>query len=69
MSRVTYTIPGISCNHCVHTIKTELEDLKGVQKVEADVNIKKVTIDYEPPATEDAIVSTLKDINYPPQGA
>jgi len=67
MTSVTYTIPGISCNHCVHTIKSEVSDLAGVKSVEADANTKKATITFEPPATEDQIVELLTAINYPPE--
>lgn len=67
MTSVTYTIPGISCNHCVHTIKSEVSDLAGVKTVEADANTKKATITFEPPATEDQIVELLTAINYPPE--
>lgn len=66
MTTVHYTVPNISCMHCVHTIKTELQDLKGVQTVEADASSKQVTVTYEPPATEEAIEDLLAEINYPP---
>lgn len=65
MTTVTYTIPNISCKHCVHTIKTEVGDLRGVWSVEADVQTKRATISFEAPATEDAIKSLLAEINYP----
>jgi copper chaperone len=62
---VTYTIPNISCGHCVHTIKSELSELAGVKVVEADQATKQATITYEPPATEDGIKALLAEINYP----
>jgi copper chaperone CopZ len=68
MSTVTYSIPNISCNHCVHTITTELQDLEGVSSVVADMNGKQATITIEPPATESAIKDLLSEINYPVAG-
>jgi len=65
MTTVTYSIPNISCMHCVHTIKTEVSDLVGVQSVEADPKSKQATIVYEAPATEEAIKKLLAEINYP----
>ena len=62
---VTYTIPNISCGHCVHTIKSELSEVEGVQAVEADQATKQATITYGPPATEDGIKALLAEINYP----
>ena len=66
MKTVTYTIPNISCSHCVHTIKTEVSDLSGVQSVEANAQTKQAVISFDAPATEEQIVSLLKEINYPP---
>ncbi len=67
MNTVTYTIPNISCNHCVHTIKTELSDLAGVESVDANVAAKQATITFDSPATEEKIKETLAEINYPAQ--
>lgn len=66
MKTVTYTIPNISCMHCVHTIKTEVSELDGVKTVDANAQSKQATIVFESPASEDQIVALLKEINYPP---
>jgi copper chaperone len=68
MTSVTYTIPNISCKHCVHTIESELGQLVGVRRVEADLVTKEVKVAFDPPLTEDDIVSLLKEINYAPAG-
>lgn len=62
---VTYSIPNISCNHCVHTVTMEVGDLEGVQSVVADLETKKATITFQPPASEEAIKGLLAEINYP----
>lgn len=66
MSTVTYTIPNISCSHCVHTIQSELSELVGVKSVQADVTSKKVVVTYDPPATPGELVKVLQELNYPP---
>jgi copper chaperone CopZ len=66
MKSVTYNIPNINCNHCVHTITTEVSDLAGVKSVEASADTKTAVVVFEEPATEEQIVATLKDINYAP---
>ncbi len=65
MTTVTYTIPNISCGHCVHTIKSEVSELAGVNAVDADMVTKVATISFDLPATEDKIKSLLAEINYP----
>ncbi len=65
MTTVTYRVPAIHCGHCAHTIQSELSELKGVTRVETSLETKTVTVDYEPPATEERIKALLSDINYP----
>jgi copper chaperone CopZ len=65
---VTYSIPNISCNHCVHTVTMEVSDLDGVTSVVADVESKQATIVFEPPATETGIKDLLAEIDYPVAG-
>ena len=65
MTTVTYTIPNISCMHCVHTIKTEVGEIAGVKTVDANADTKQATITFEPPATEETIKSLLAEIDYP----
>jgi copper chaperone len=65
MSTVTYTVPNISCHHCVHTIQSEVSELKGISSVLADLDTKTVKISFEPPASEETIKNLLAEINYP----
>jgi copper chaperone CopZ len=66
MQTITYTIPNISCGHCIHTIKTEVSELAGVKSVEGDQNTQKVNITFDNPASEIQIKELLKEIDYPP---
>ena len=66
MTTQTFVVPNISCGHCTHTIESELSEVAGVQSVKADQETKKVTVNFEAPATLDKIVATLEEINYPP---
>ena len=65
MTTKTFSIPNISCDHCVRTIKRELSDLEGVTRVEADAETKTATVAWEAPADEGEIRSLLAEINYP----
>lgn len=65
MARITYNIPNINCGHCIHTIKMELGELKGVTGVEADLETKNITVTFDPPATSESIEELLAEINYP----
>jgi copper chaperone CopZ len=65
MPAITYTVPAISCGHCVHTIETELADLPGVIEVEANMDTKKVKVVFDAPANDEKIKALLAEINYP----
>ncbi len=68
MQTVTYSIPNISCGHCVHTIKNEVSELSGVRAVEANADTKQAVITFEAPTTEDQIKALLASLNYPVEG-
>jgi copper chaperone CopZ len=65
MESKTFSIPNISCDHCVMSIKTELSEIEGVSKVEGNADTKKITVQWDTPATLERLKSTLKEINYP----
>jgi copper chaperone CopZ len=65
MESETFSIPNISCGHCVNSIKNELSELEGVKTVEGNPEDKQVAVEWESPATLDKIKDTLKEINYP----
>jgi len=67
MEKKSFIIPAISCGHCVMSIKNELSEVAGVQKVEGDPQSKSITVEWDLPATLDKILNTLKQINYPAQ--
>jgi copper chaperone CopZ len=65
MEEKTFTIPKISCGHCVMTIKNGLGDIGGVKSVEGDPENKQVTVQWDAPMTLEKIQETLKEMNYP----
>ena len=55
MEKKTFSIPSISCGHCVNAIKTELSELEGVTMVEGDIEGKRIKVEWDTPASEDII--------------
>ena len=68
MTTIKYSIPNISCGHCVNTIQMEVSEVEGVQSVKADQESLVVEIIFDDPATEDSIKALLDEINYPVAG-
>jgi copper chaperone CopZ len=65
MEKKTFSIPNISCGHCVMTIQNELSGLEGVKAVKGSPENKNITVEWEIPATIAAIKALLSEINYP----
>jgi copper chaperone len=65
MEKRTFSIPNISCGHCVMTIQNELRKLVGIKQVDGDTQNKAITVGWESPTTLQEIRDTLKEINYP----
>ncbi len=65
METVKFIVPSINCNHCVHTIQSELSEMEGVISVVANSSTKEVDVQFQSPATELKIEELLAEINYP----
>jgi len=65
MEKQIFNIPNITCGHCVMTIKNELSELEGVKEVDGNPEDKRISIEWDTPATLETIRNTLKEINYP----
>ena len=57
----TYSVPGISCDHCKHAIETEVSGVATVESVAVDVEAKLVTVVGGDDA---AIRSAIDDAGY-----
>lgn len=65
MEKQSFRISNISCGHCVAAIQKELNELKGVMRIEGDPSAKFVSVEWELPATEARIKEKLSQIGYP----
>ena len=44
---VTYTVPGMTCDHCKKAVSTELGSVSGVTEVDVDLKTKLVRVSGE----------------------
>jgi copper chaperone len=44
MSTITYSVPGMTCGHCVQAVTTEVSAVAGVTDVAVDLENKTVTV-------------------------
>ena len=59
MTRVVYTVEGMSCEHCVHAITGEVLRIAEVDEVTVDLAAKTVAVSGE--RVDDAAVRTAID--------
>ncbi|MGP8180678.1 MAG: heavy-metal-associated domain-containing protein [Acidimicrobiales bacterium] len=44
---ITYSVPGMTCDHCKNAVNDELRSVAGVGTVEVDLDTKLVTVSGE----------------------
>jgi len=57
-SEKTYTVEGMTCGHCELSVREEVEEVAGVESVEADRNTGRLTVrgeDIEDAAIREAV--------------
>ena len=59
MATATYTVKGMTCDHCVRAVTQEVSALGGVEKVDVDLASGRVTVesasDIDPGAVRAAV--------------
>ena len=58
-------VSGMSCQHCVHAVKSSVSALAGVAAVEVSLEKKLATISFDPAKTNrEAITAAIEDQGY-----
>jgi copper chaperone len=61
----TLNVNGMSCQHCVHAVKSSVGALAGVRSVDVSLEKKLVTVGFDPGVTSlDAIKHAITDEGY-----
>lgn len=64
MSKVSVTVTGMSCGHCVSSVREEVGSIAGVTAVDVDLASGTVTIDSESQVEADVIKSAVEEAGY-----
>jgi copper ion binding protein len=60
----TYTVDGMSCEHCVRAVTEELGRLPGVQHVDVDLPAAAVTVTSAAPLDVEAVRGAVDEAGY-----
>jgi copper chaperone len=64
MSTATYTVKGMTCGHCVSSVKEEVGEVPGVTGVEVDLATGLLTVDSATPIDSAKIVDAVEEAGY-----
>lgn len=64
MTTSTYTVAGMTCGHCVSSVREEVSGIPGVTAVEVDLGSGKLDVTAESPVSDDAIRAAVKEAGY-----
>lgn len=63
--KITLNVADMHCPSCPKLITMDLEDLKGIKKVEASLENKTVTVEFDPEVVDSQlIIKTIKESGY-----
>ena len=64
MTRSTYAVAGMTCDHCVNAVTGELTRLPGVKAVAVDLTEGLVTVDSAGPLDDAAVREAVDEAGY-----
>jgi copper chaperone len=64
MSTATYTVTGLTCEHCVTAVREEVGALPGVSRVEVDLPTGRLTVTSDEPVDEGALAAAVDEAGY-----
>jgi copper ion binding protein len=64
MKTEQFLVPGVSCQHCVHAVTSEVSKLAGVQQVDVNLDNKLVTVQAGENVTPASIVAAIQEAGY-----
>ncbi|MFS1303566.1 heavy-metal-associated domain-containing protein [Streptosporangium longisporum] len=64
MTTTTYTVKGMTCGHCVSSVKEEIGGLPGVTGVDVDLAGGLVTVRSEDPIDAARIAAAVEEAGY-----
>ncbi|MFF4615109.1 heavy-metal-associated domain-containing protein [Nonomuraea jabiensis] len=64
MATATYIVKGMTCGHCVSSVKEEVGEVSGVTSVEVDLAGGLLTVESDAPVEAADIVAAVEEAGY-----
>ncbi|MEV0625832.1 heavy-metal-associated domain-containing protein [Nonomuraea wenchangensis] len=60
----TYTVKGMTCGHCVSSVKEEVGEVAGVTSVEVELESGLLTVSSDEPVDQARIAAAVEEAGY-----
>ncbi|AYA24578.1 cation transporter [Rhodococcus pyridinivorans] len=60
----TYTVTGMTCQHCVASVTEEVQEIPGVENVEVDLATGAVTVTSAESLDDAAVAAAVEEAGY-----
>jgi copper chaperone len=64
VSTSTYTVQGMTCEHCVRSVTEEVSEVPGVTGVDVDLGTGRVTVSSERPVDDASVRAAVSEAGY-----
>ena len=64
MTTATFTVSGMTCDHCVRAVREEVGAIPGVTAVDVDLASGQVTVEAEAPVDPTAVAAAVDEAGY-----
>ncbi|WP_431907840.1 heavy-metal-associated domain-containing protein [Nonomuraea jabiensis] len=64
MATATYAVKGMTCGHCVSSVKEEVSEVAGVTSVEVDLASGLLTVESDSPVETAKVVAAVEEAGY-----
>ena len=64
MTEATYSVTGMTCDHCVRAVTTEVGRVPGVASVSVDLAAGQVTLVSDAPVDPDAVRAAVEEAGF-----
>ena len=64
MSETTYTVTGMTCDHCVRAVSAEVAKVPGVTDVDVDLATGWVRVTSDAPVDDEAVEAAVEEAGY-----
>ena len=64
MTTMSYTVTGMTCEHCVASVSEEIGELDGVRSVTVDLDTGAVSVTSDAPLDREAVRDAVAEAGY-----